>query len=42
MLRTKNQPSEEALINMCKFLMKTSVPRILAKREAKQKEGDNN
>lgn len=28
-----NQPSEQALRNMIRFLLKTSVPRILAEKE---------
>lgn len=31
-----NQPSDEALTNMIKFLLKTSVPRILAKRKKEE------
>lgn len=36
--KNKNQPSEEALRNLIRFLLKTSVPRIIAKRESERKE----
>ncbi|MGE7949703.1 hypothetical protein [Lysinibacillus sp. NPDC093688] len=33
-----NKPSDEALKNMLRFLLKTGVPRLIAKREAELKE----
>lgn len=40
----RSQPSDEALRNMIRFLLKTSIPRMLAKEaeEQRSKEGDNN
>jgi hypothetical protein len=32
----KNQPSEEVMIKVLEFFMKTSIPRLLAKKEQKK------
>ena len=37
-MEKRNQPSDEALRNMIRFLLKTSVPRLVAKKEAEQME----
>lgn len=36
--KNMNKPSEEALRNLIRFLLKTSAPRIVAKRESERKE----
>jgi hypothetical protein len=32
----KNQPSEQVMIQVLEFFMKTSIPRLLAKKEQKK------
>lgn len=40
--QVRNQPSDEALTRFLRFLIKTSVPRILAKQEQERKEVNQN
>jgi hypothetical protein len=32
----KNEPSEQAMIKVMEYLLKTSIPRLLAKKEQKK------
>jgi hypothetical protein len=35
-MKLKDQPSKETIVKMLNFFMKTSVPRLLAKKEEKK------